>query len=276
MSLRKLAAPFLRLAHWCYQSPATRRLMVELRESFDDRATAHSGDHSIVLRGGTRMEHQRAIGFLSKESDTIAWPDELLPGDLFIDIGANIGVYSLYAAVCRGAHVVAFESEAQHFAALNRNLWDAVPAVRVMALPLAISDHEAPIELNLSKQTSGGSQHAVGEPINELGYRFQPKYVQDVMAATLDTTLERLLPGACPRFIKIDVDGTEAKIIAGMSRTLADRRLEQVLIEMPVEYAAAKGVYDALHATGFKHRDAAWVNKGRGNVVFKRMAEGTK
>lgn len=89
MSLRKLAAPFLRLAHWCYQSPATRRLMVELRESFDDRATAHSGDYSIVLRGGTRMEHQRAIGLLSKESDTIAWPDELLPGDLFVDIVAN-------------------------------------------------------------------------------------------------------------------------------------------------------------------------------------------
>ncbi len=89
MSLRRLAAPFLLLAHWCCQSLATRRLMVELRESFDDRATAHSGDHSIVLRGSTRMEHQKAIGFLSKESDMIAWPDELLPGDLFVDIVAN-------------------------------------------------------------------------------------------------------------------------------------------------------------------------------------------
>ena len=273
MSLRTFAAPLLGLAQRLYRTPSARRLMVELRESFDDRVRVMEGEPPVYLHVTSRMEHQRATGFLSKEPDTIVWLNQLNAGDLFVDIGANVGVYSLYAAMRRSARVIAFEPEAQNFAALNRNLWDNKPPHRVTALPYALSDRDAPIQLHLAMLTSGGSHHTAGEAIDEQGRRFTPKYVQDTVATTLDAILKVIAPGQCPRFIKIDVDGSEPAILAGMPCTLADKRLEQVLVEMPVDPADAPAVYEQFRGAGFSFQKPGWVNKGRGNIIFTRRLE---
>src|SRR3990167_5131009 len=58
----------------------------------------------------------------TKEPSVYEWLQTLGPDDVLFDVGANIGVYTVFAAVCMGARVVAFEPEAQNFAALNLNL----------------------------------------------------------------------------------------------------------------------------------------------------------
>jgi FkbM family methyltransferase len=272
MELRRLARPLISAAERAYRNPTCRRLMIEAREEFDDTIVTDISGHVLKLRVTSRMEHQRAVGVLTKEPDTIAWLDRLGPGDLFVDIGANIGVYSLYAAIVRKARVVAFEPEAQNFAALVRNVALNGLSERVSAWPYAIAAEAGPIRLNLSAITSGGSQHAAGEAINELGQVFKPAFIQGAVAIELDRALALVADGQCPRFLKIDIDGAEEHVARGMAEVLSRLELEEILIEMPVERSEAAPVYDLLEGAGFRPQAPAWINKGRGNIIFSRSA----
>lgn len=270
MTLRAMAQPVLGLAHWLYRREGTRRLMVELRESFDDRVCALAGNNPIVFHVASRMEHQRASSVLSKEPETIAWLNDLCPGDLFVDVGANIGVYTLYAAIKRNAKVVAFEPEAQNFAALNRNIAANGVAHSVSAWPFALSDHSGPTTLSLSTLTSGGSHHTAGTAIDEWGKPFSPKHVQGSVAMTLDDAIEAIVPGQCPRFVKVDIDGGEDAVLAGMTKLLNDARLEQILMEMSAERTQAPAVHELMRRAGFAYHHPQTVYKGRGNAIFAR------
>src|SRR5262249_26099107 len=64
----------------------------------------------------------RAESLLTKEADTIRWIDGFNNNAIFWDIGANVGVYSLYAAVKARATVLAFEPAAPNFYSLTRNV----------------------------------------------------------------------------------------------------------------------------------------------------------
>lgn len=271
MSLRRIARPLINIGQWFYRHPAVRRLMIEFREEFDDRVAVLSNP-PLSLHVASRMENQRAVTFLSKEPDTITWLDQLRKDDLFVDIGANIGVYTLYAATKCDAHVIAFEPEAQNFAALIRNLATNPGGNRVDPWPIAVSDATRPVHLFLSGIQTGGSHHTAGAPIDELGRPFKPHYVQGTMAMALDEALDVIAKGRCPRFIKVDVDGNEALVVAGMQKILGDRRLEQILIEMAAEPSDAPELYAQLASAGFAARSPEWINKGRGNVIFVRQS----
>src|SRR5690349_3964192 len=62
----------------------------------------------------------RARGVLIKEPDMIPWLDGIPKEAVLWDIGANVGVFSLYAACCRGCTVLAFEPSAANFHVLTR------------------------------------------------------------------------------------------------------------------------------------------------------------
>ena len=85
------------------------------------------GGQRIKITTGSSHEVFRAFTFLSKEPETIAWIDDFVASGpsapVFYDIGANIGIYSLYAAAAiPAATILAFEPESQPFAALCRNI----------------------------------------------------------------------------------------------------------------------------------------------------------
>ena len=70
----------------------------------------------------SEMAVHRARTATTREPDTIAWIDGFEPGSVLWDIGANVGVYSLYAALARDVRVVAFEPAAANFFLLTRNI----------------------------------------------------------------------------------------------------------------------------------------------------------
>lgn len=275
--LGALASPFLRLGELFYRRPGLRRLMVEARDRFDDRVRVdigkRRGNPPIWVHVTSPMEHQRATGFFSKEPDTIGWLDQLRDGDLFVDIGANIGVYTLYAAVRRGARVLAFEPEAQNFAALNRNIYANGMTDRVTAFPVALSDTDGPTLLHLSRVALGASHHSVDQAVGEGGRAFEAAYRQGTVSTTLDRMLAVLNENQPPRFVKIDVDGAEARVVAGMADTLGDAGCEQVLIELAPAEATEAEIMTRLEAEGFQAGPPAWEYHGRGNYIFRRVAD---
>ena len=52
---------------------------------------------------------------LSKEPETIDWINKVEKDSLFFDVGANVGIYTLYAAIIKGSVVYAFEPHASSY-----------------------------------------------------------------------------------------------------------------------------------------------------------------
>jgi FkbM family methyltransferase len=176
--------------------------------------------------------HLLRAGWLqSKEPETLAWIDSFGPRETFYDIGANVGVFSIYAALCRDSDVYAFEPESKNYACLCKNLYLNGLGRRVKALNVGLHDRTAIEHLQLSAMESGAALHSLGEPVDWREQRYQPKFEQSVLAFELDDFVERFRAPK-PQHIKLDVDGNELKIIRGGQRTLSDPGLTSLMIEM--------------------------------------------
>ena len=77
----------------------------------------------------------------------------------------------------------------------------------------------------------GSALHSFHQPKDWQGKPFSSKFKQGILGFTIDEFIEKFDPDF-PNHIKIDVDGTENKIIEGGSKTIADPRLKSILIEL--------------------------------------------
>lgn len=173
----------------------------------------------------------RAEWLATKEPETLEWIDGFAPGEVFFDIGANIGVFSVYAALHRGCEVYAFEPEAKNYACLNRNILLNRADDRIHAVNLGFHDRTGIEVLNLHDVASGAALHSLGSARDWRGAAFTPKFRQAVLAFELDRFIE-LFGVPVPNYVKLDVDGNEAKIVRGGLRTLADPRVRSLMVEL--------------------------------------------
>jgi FkbM family methyltransferase len=214
----------------------------------------------------------RVDSLLTKEPSTIAWIAGFSAGDVLVDVGANVGMYSIWAAKTRGARVYAFEPEAQNFALLNRNIVLNELAGRVSAYCAALSDTSALGELHLSELRAGGSCHSFGEKLDFKHEPMQPAYSQGCVSLRLDDLVARgTLP--CPAHVKIDVDGFEPKVIAGARETLRDPRVRSMSIEVNRNLEDHRAMVLELTGLGFRHDPAQVAAVERRDGPFKGCAE---
>ncbi len=206
------------------------------------------------------------LNFGKDEPETIAWIDALPEGGVFWDIGANIGLYALYAAA-RGQQVLAFEPSAASFAALMRNVEVNRLDQRLAAYCLAFSDVTRLDALHMANTAAGHSMHSLGgaETISgavHTGFRQpEPGYSLDGFRAVF------ALPA--PDHIKLDVDGLEPSILRGAVATLP--LVQSVLVEIDgnAKDAGAVEIRALLMAAGLREQPAA---SDARNVVFQRPA----
>lgn len=196
----------------------------------------------------------RADTFLTKEPETVEWIEAFEPGDVFWDIGANIGTYTLYAGLEESVRVLAFEPSAANYVLLNRNIEMNGLCGRVSAYCLAFTDHTAVSELLMQDTAFGGALSSFGEPVAFDGSRFEPRFRQGMIGFSVDDFIERFdVP--FPNRLKIDVDGIEDKIIKGARRTLRDPRLKSVSIELDSRRPAyTDAVVADIEASGLAFR----------------------
>jgi FkbM family methyltransferase len=193
----------------------------------------------------------RARTLLTKEPETIEWIDSFRPGDVFWDVGANVGLYALYAAMTNRIEVLAFEPSASNYLLLNRNVEVNRASERVRAYCIALSGETRIDALNMQSTEFGGAMATFAETKDYAGEEFQPSFRQGAIGFSIDDFIAKFDP-PFPNHLKIDVDGIEDKIVAGASKTLRDPRLRSVSIELEadrVEYT--RSVIDRLTASGF-------------------------
>jgi FkbM family methyltransferase len=231
---------------------------------------------SIAIRVSTPNEHHRADTYATKEPETIEWLREnLRDGDVFYDVGANIGLYSLYAAKLRPAcRVFAFEPESHNFGNLCRNLLlNRVANVTPCFFPL--SSREAFAPFYVYDLRPGGALHSLGRP---SPLRDEPPLLTTgALTATIDALVSRHgLPA--PDLIKLDVDGIEEQILDGAGAVLASSSLRSILVEVtwPDERKAALPWAESkLAPYGYRLKaKSAWSIELRGlrsaNFIFTR------
>ena len=224
-----------------------------------------------------RMTKWRVDSFFTKEPDTIRWISCMTDEEILLDVGANVGMYTIMASVGRGLKVFAFEPESQNYSLLNRNIYLNGVSDLVTAYCAGLSDHSGLDKFYLSNFSLGGSCHAVGESLDFNLIPQQADYVQGCTVYTLDEMIEsNAIP--VPTHIKIDVDGFEHKVITGMQKTLTKPEVKSVLIELNPHLEEHRGLFQKMEELGYRYfesqaeqsRQPDGVFAGIGNVIFYR------
>jgi FkbM family methyltransferase len=239
--------------------------LVELRASTRVVERLDYARHEVLLRAEDLTELLRARA-CEKEPETVAWIERTVkPGDVFYDVGANVGAYSFVAkfAVEETGLVYAFEPSTPTFMALAENVWLNRCVDSVIPMQLGLSDKTALLLLH-GQRAAGASMNVWGASAPEKAAAGGPNWSQHVLCYALDDLIAQfgLRP---PTHIKIDVDGVENRVIAGARRTLRAGTLRTLLIEARDTKQSHEEIIQPVLDAGFvvteKHpRGENWVN----------------
>ena len=215
------------------------KLYVSLRGNNYIEQTVWNGTQ-IDFSVRSHHEFVRSRGCKYKEPNTDKWIDTFFgEDDIFYDVGANIGIYSLYAAKRRKCKVYAFEPLYHNFSTLNRNIFLNDLNDKILAYNISLHD-----ELEVDKIYLNGLEEGDALAIFKKGGN--AKYIQGSISFSVDE-LTKYLP--FPNHIKIDVDGNEPFIVRGMKKVLKDKRLRSVLVEINQD---ENYIRDVFNKSGFK------------------------
>jgi FkbM family methyltransferase len=136
--------------------------------------------------------------------------------DWFVDVGANVGSYTVLAAKVAGAHCLSLEPVPETFAKLQRNLRANNLGLRVEAFQCAVGSAAATMSFSTDQDTTNRvvDQNYMGKKIH-------------VPVQQLDDLLAQR-----PAFIwKVDVEGFEQEVLSGGRKALLQPTLKAVLLE---------------------------------------------
>lgn len=156
--------------------------------------------------------------------------EALEPGMTVLDIGANIGYYSLLAARTVGpkGHVYAFEPDPRTVESLTANV-RANAFSNVTVIPKAASDSTRLLQLRQSRIATYSGLHSSMPPGSVIG-----------TTAVETVRLDDVLEGARVDVMKCDVEGEEPAVLRGMRRTLQNSPDLRLLVEFnPIALASA-------------------------------------
>ena len=241
-------------------------------EKLNPRCIVRCGDIDVIYTTPSLSTKWRVDTLFEKEPITLEWIAQFQPGEVLVDVGANVGMYTVWAARTRGARVYAFEPESLNYALLNRNIVANSLDAQVVAYCAALSDGSGFGELQLSQFMAGGSCHSLNEKLDPFHRPSAPVYTQGCVSATLD---ELVAAGKVPlpQYIKIDVDGFEPKVIRGAAKTLRAGALKSLLIEVNQSLPDHMDMVRDLNALGFRHDPLQVSRAERKSGPFKGCAE---
>lgn len=179
------------------------------------------------------ITYYRWLTYNSKEPETLQWIDrKVRNGDILFDVGANIGLYSIYAARRHpGLRVVAFEPEYSNLHLLRDNVVENGLKEQIDVYSLALSNREGVGKLYVQDLTPGAALHTESrEPIAQTLQATPVVLREGIGVTTMDIFCRET--GLQPTAIKLDVDGTEPRVLEGGLETLRSPTLRSLNIEI--------------------------------------------
>lgn len=242
---RRLAG-FARFAKWQIQSRLHREVEVNWIE----------GAKLVASNGMTGATGNIYCG-LHEFADMAFLLHLLRPDDLFVDVGANIGSYTVLASAVVGAQSIAAEPDPQTMLALRRNIMVNGIAARARTIEAAIG------------REAGRTRFTVGlDTMNHVASDSDPQ-TREVPVQTLDEVLK----GLSPTLIKLDVERFEADVLAGARETLQKSSLLAVETEAdsePVVQALVSAGFERMYYEPLSRSLHTGSREGHSNALFIR------
>lgn len=215
------------------------RVRFKLRRNLVKSVRVSDSEHTYTFRCESSLDVTRARTLLTKEAGTVEWiQSHVKSGEVFYDIGANMGLYTVLAAFRTGKAgvVYAFEPHVVNVHNLLHNVKanDLGDSVQVMSC--ALNDREGHFDFNYYSDVSGSSNSQLNGARDGAEREFRPVLTERKFATTIDALLSS---GAIRTadHIKIDVDGNEMLILKGMNSLLAAQRaLKSIQVEVNPRY----------------------------------------
>jgi FkbM family methyltransferase len=211
------------------------------------RTLARLGDRSMVWADLHRTAASKVVYANPPDyQEMFVWRQLLRPGDLFIDVGANIGSYTIWAGEL-GAEVIALEPAKDTFALLVENV--ALNGYTVKPIEAA-----AGAACGTAQFTSGR------DSVNRL----DPEGSVEATVVTIDSIIEDCTVAG----MKVDVEGFEIEVLRGCERALSEHRIKLIQLEWNASSSMAVGtdrqpVADLLAKYGY----GLWRPDGDGKLV---------
>jgi len=175
----------------------------------------------------------RVKTFSSKEPETLSWIDSFDNDTVMWDVGANIGLYSIYAAKAKNVQVVAFEPSVFNLEFLAKNIHVNQLQKNIVIFPLALSSATGINLFKMNDPVWGGALSSFGVDFNQHGKDFDVSFEYSTLGLSADRALDVFnIPR--PDYLKIDVDGIEHFILEGAGGIL--KMVKSVLVEIDNDF----------------------------------------
>ena len=192
-------------------------------------------DKEIKFFVPNQLLEWRVDTYFSKEPETLEWIDSFQEKEnlIFWDIGANIGLYSIYNSLKHPkSTIIAFEPSSSNLRVLTRNISinNLEKNIKVVSMPLTNKENIFQ-EMKEGQFVEGGALNSFGEKFDFEGKEFKPTMKYNLLGTTINYFLENSILDI-PDYIKIDVDGIEHLILEGGDKFLNDKKVKSLSIEI--------------------------------------------
>ena len=229
---------------------------------------------SFLINNGSDAIEWRAKKFLTKEPTTLEWLQSLEPDSILVEIGANIGIYSIPSALFHVKKVYAVEPELKNYTELVNNIeLNNLDESRIEAIPVAITTEFAATisQLYLASDQPGMSLHQVGRNQDfKLGLIEKSRKHRSVYCVSLNDFLHNLpLNDSDKLHLKIDVDGIEMDVCESLFAKNYIHRISSLQIELNPDIETHKELINRLHSYGFSFLDSQIRRAARKSGIFR-------
>ncbi len=202
---------------------------------WDQKTRCKTSKGSLYFHSPNSLCHFRAKTLFTKEPETILWIEGMDENAIFFDIGANIGLYSVYAAHWN-VRTYAFEPSPFNIEILFRNVNSNELSELCTVFPISLSSKTKLDKFFMSRSDMkwGGAHNSVMYNLGYDGNSLVNPLETKAISFSLDEAI-RIFQIPYPTHLKIDVDGLEMEILRGAKETLQE--IKSILIEVSPLYS---------------------------------------
>ena len=266
---RRILRAFCKVIIFIFRLNGRSRISNEFMQMLDPRFKTQLDGRELQFRTGNGRLLWRAKTFLTEEPLMISWIKAMSPNDVVLDVGANVGMYTVPIAQ-RVKKVYACELDPLNVAILKENIVLNAVQDRVVIFPLACGDSMTLVDVKFRDLAYGDAlQSIAGGDVMESNLGELPHMTKNLQMS-LDKIFESI-DAIRPNKIKIDVDGNEETVLRGLKGLLATAN--EIYFEDSFT-VACKNFVDFLTELGFQEKDSAEIfsNDGTSKLLgFNRI-----